>query len=158
MIGAIRILIRVKRLREEKALAWVRSRQDAVAGAEQLVADAGAAVAENRRGRPAREAAIWDKVLKRVVTLPGIEAAEAEVLELDREHQRLVDRLARTEHTLEQRRRELAEAQAAHRRAMQEIDKYELLREELQTEADAAAAYAEEVELEDLAGRRVARL
>ncbi|MEM6678659.1 MAG: YscO family type III secretion system apparatus protein [Pseudomonadota bacterium] len=156
MIGAVNTLLRVKKVREEKALAWMRSRRDAVEAAEQLVAEAKAAVQLSKQTMPEREAELWKPIIQKVVDMDAIDDVEAAVKELEAAHQRLKDRATRADHTLEKRREELAEATEAHKRAQAAVDKYEMLRDEVKAEADAEAAYAEEVELEDLAGRKVA--
>ena len=158
MIPEISTLLRVKQLREEKALAWLKSRQDAVEAAKQLVKDAKEAVRENEAKRPEREAAIYAKIMRKIVDRLEIDQVSADIQELDNAHQRLVDKVARAQHTLEKRETELAEAYEAHQEAQKAVDKYELLLEEMQNEADEEAAMKEEAELEDLAGRRVAAL
>ena len=156
MISELKTLLKVKELREEKALAWVKSRQDAVAAAERLLAEARAAVAESGRTLPEREAGVWARVMGKVVEQGEIDLVAAEVQDLEKEHQRLVDKGTRAEHVLEKRREELVKAQGSYREAQKAVDKYRTLVEEAEAEAARELAGREEAELEEIAGRRVA--
>jgi flagellar biosynthesis chaperone FliJ len=153
VIGQLHVIRRVKKIREEKALAALSAARDGVAAAEQVVARSEAALAESAGTLRAREDAVFAPILATPVSRERIDEAKEDVQALHEGHQRLADRLARARHALEERRRALEEARLAHAAAQRAVDKVDHLIETLSGEAERAAEAAEELEIEDAFGR-----
>lgn len=154
MMGQLKVLLRVKTLKEEQALRELQAKrrqvlegQDAVARAERSVRDSAATL-------EAREDAVYDGVIGRVIGLDGLDGARAAVVAIEQDHTRLTDAKERATHVLARLDRELDASAALHRAAAKVRDKYGLLLEDARERHDAAASAAEEGEVEELFGTR----
>lgn len=157
MIGQIKVLLRVKQLREEQAFRTLQLKRAQVAEGEARVARAHEAVLESARTLPAREDAIYAELIGKVVEPDAFDEARAKVAELEKAHARLKDEEERARHVLSRLNEELAAALKAHNAALRARDKYDIITDELVREALAIVDAKEEVEIEDLfsRGRRV---
>ncbi|WP_298959693.1 YscO family type III secretion system apparatus protein [uncultured Methylobacterium sp.] len=154
MIGQMTVLLRLKRLKEEQALRALQAKRREVTAAEEALAQARAAVAASAASLPAREDAIYAAILYRVVDPDDLEETRGAVEALRREHLRLVDAAERAAYVLHRLAEELAERVQAHLRAARTTEKYDLVRGDLVAVADAAAAVAEENEVDEMFGSR----
>jgi hypothetical protein len=154
MIRQLRVLLRVKELKEEQAFRAVHVKRREVTDAASAIEIAREKVRENAATLPAREDAIYRGIIGRVVDYDEIEDAKNEMVEIEREHARLVDTVERATHVHARLERELASAVEAHRKATKERDKYDVLTEEVSSEFRAQAAHREEIEIEDIFSTR----
>ncbi|MGR3483844.1 MAG: type III secretion system stalk subunit SctO [Paracoccaceae bacterium] len=150
MIHQFRTLHRVKKLREDKALRAMQEARREAARAQERLDAARAEVAESEASLPAREAAIYAKIMRQIVGIPAIDGAKERVQALIAEHQRLIDRAARARDRLKRAEEAVEEARAEYGRKRAETEKIETMTEELETRAADEAAAAEEAEIEDL--------
>lgn len=153
MIGQIKVLLRVKQLREEQAFRTLQLKRGQMADAEARVARAHAAVVESARTLPAREDAIYAELIGKVVEPDAFDEARAKVAELEKAHARLKDEEERARHILARAQEELDAAVRAHNAALKARDKYNIITDELVREALAIVDAKEEVEIEDLFSR-----
>ncbi|MEL6337526.1 MAG: YscO family type III secretion system apparatus protein [Pseudomonadota bacterium] len=154
MIDQLRTLRRIKKMREEKAMAAFLAARDSVRAAEALRDRAQAAVDESALTLRDREQACFTPILGKPVEQADIDEAKHNAAEVEAEHQRLIDRVARAEHVIVERKQAMEEARIAHKQAEQAVDKVDILIEEEMAEVTREAEAKEEVELEDLAGRK----
>jgi type III secretion system (T3SS) protein YscO len=154
MIRQLRVLLRVKELKEEQAFRAVHIKRREVSEAAAAIELAREKVRENAATLPAREDAIYRGIIGRVVDYDEIEDAKNEMVEIEREHARLVDTVERATHVHARLERELAGVVEAHRKAARERDKYDVLTEEVGSEVRAQAAHREEIEIEDIFSTR----
>ena len=158
MIGQLIVLLRVKELKEEQAFRVVNTRRQELAQAEQGVAEAQKRVDESAATLPARIEAAFDEIMKRDIEVTEIDQVKGKVLQLEKEHERLIDARERAAHIRDRAADDLAKAVAAHRQATKAKDKYVILCEELGREANAIATLREEVEIEDMFSTRRQKL
>ena len=154
MIGKVKTLLRVKQLKEDQAFRALTAKQAQVRQGEEDVARANQAIAESKASLPAREAAIWTRVIGRVVELADVDEVKADVKALEDAHGRLVDAGERAAHVLARLKTELAACVEAHRQATRNKDKYVVLRDEMVAEWQAEVDAKEENEVEDLFATR----
>jgi Type III secretion protein YscO len=154
MIGQLKVLLRIKELREQQAFRIVHAKRRAVADAVSAIETADKKVRENTATLPAREDAIYRGIIGRVVDYDKIEQTKGEVLVLEREHAKLVDVLERATHVRARLEKELTEAVEAHRKTVKDRDKYIVLTEEVSSELRAQTDHREESEVEDIFSSR----
>ncbi|MFP7674938.1 YscO family type III secretion system apparatus protein [Marivita sp. S0852] len=155
MIAQVATLGRVKRLREEKALRAVQAARREVARAGERLEAARAAVAESAATLPAREAAIYAEIMRRVVGMGAIDDAKDRVQALMEAHRRLEDRATRARDHVKRCEAALDTARADHAARRAETEKIDIVAGELAQERSAAVAQAEEAEIEEsVSGRR----
>jgi hypothetical protein len=157
MIGQLTTLLRVKQLKEEQAFRAVNTKRGQVAAAQADLAAARKRVDESAATLPAREAAIWDEILRKIIDLDEVNKTKGRVQALEREHAKLVDAAERLTHVLTRLENELKEAVALHQQATRTRDKYVELTTELKSELVAAAEFKEESEVEDMFSTRKKR-
>jgi hypothetical protein len=154
MIRQLKVLLRVKELKEEQAFRAVHVKRREVTEAASAIELAREKVQENAATLPAREDAIYRGIIGRIVDYDEIEDAKNEMVEIERQHGKLVDAVERATHVHVRLEKELAGALEAHRKATRERDKYDVLTEEVSSEARAQTAYREETEIEDIFSTR----
>jgi Type III secretion protein YscO len=154
MIGQLKVLLRIKELKEQQAFRAVHAKRHQVADAASAIEVAGEKVRENAATLPAREDAIYRGIIGRVVDYDKIEETNGEMLVLEREHAKLVDSEERATHVHARLEKELSEAVQAHRKTTKDRDKYILLTEEISSEFRAQTAHREESEVEDIFSSR----
>jgi hypothetical protein len=154
MIGQLKVLLRVKQLKEEQAFRAVRAKRQQLAEAERKTAEARRIEDESRRSLPAREDAIYREIFGQVIDLGVLDDTRGKVLELEREHGKLVDGVERATHVEARVKTELETETQRHRKSLKERDKYVILHEEVRQELVVVADAREEGEVEDLFGSR----
>ncbi len=150
MMSQMRVLLRVKTLKEKENFRAVNRKRQEVAEAAKSVEAANARVEASRSTLPSREDAIYDEIIGQVVDLSAIEETKAKVVKLEKEHGVLVDELDRTKHVEARLKSELEARRADHRKSVKDKDKYVILTDEQQREADMIVSAKEEIEVEDL--------
>ena len=150
MIAQFKVLLKVKQLREDKALRELQKKRSEVRAAEEKITTLTAEVAESKRMLPIREAELYDTILNQVVGLVDVDGVKERVHGLLQDHQLIVDRLDRARHVLKRLEEELVAVKAAYQKALREKDKFTMMTEELEAEAAAEATAKEETEIEDL--------
>lgn len=150
MMDQIKMLLRVKQLKEEQAFRTVNVKRQQVVVARQQVEAAERAIADSAAELPAKEAAVWAEIMRRVIALDDIDTVKLKIKTLQDAHQRLVDAGARARHVLARAENELAEAVATHKQAVKTRDKYVVLRDDVVAEFQALQDQKEEAEVEDL--------
>ncbi|WP_163850655.1 type III secretion system stalk subunit SctO [Pseudooceanicola aestuarii] len=153
MIRQFRMLERVKKLREDKALRALMAARAQLAEAETRHQALIAEVTQSAATLPDRERAIFDRILQQVVGMGAVDDAKDEVLHLLAEHQKLIDRRDRAGDRVIRAREAVTAAQAELKRKQQEVEKIGTLTEDLAAELAEAQIAAEEAEIEDLFSR-----
>lgn len=149
MIGQFRMLQRVKRLREDKALRALEKARAALREAEARRDMLAAEVEVSAASLPLREREVFETVLGSVVGMDRIEDAKQAVLQIHADHHRLEDRLARArDHVLRCVAR-LDEARRELRKRQQDNEKIDTVTDDLADTIAAEAAAREEIEVED---------
>lgn len=154
MIDQFRTLHRVKQLREEKCQRSVQAKRAEVNAAEQAFRQARKKAEENRTVMVEREQRIYAPLVGKVVAVPKIEIAKEKVVELQRQHQQLVDAVKRAEHILESVKNELNVLRKEHREAIIVRDKYQMTKEGLEAAHNMALEAKEEQEIEEMYARQ----
>jgi hypothetical protein len=154
MIGQLKVLLRVKQLKEEQAFRAMTAKRQEVSEALAAVEAAKVRVRESAATLPAREEAIYREILRRVVDLPTIDNTKGKVLALETEHAKLVDARERAAHVHARLEKELEDAVRAYRQCVKNRDKYVVLSEQLGAELQAQIDYREESETEDIFSTR----
>ncbi len=153
MIAQFKIIGEVKKLREDKALrvldAARKEIEKAIVRAEALEKEA----AESEKTLPAREQAIYDEVLNKIVEMSAIDETKNKVLRLLEEHQALLDKRDRAQDHVRRCEAKVEEARAELRKRQAEVEKIETLTDDLAHQAEIEAVAAEEAEIEDLFSR-----
>jgi chromosome segregation ATPase len=158
MIPQFRMLTKVKKLREDKAMRALEAaraaHRKAVDRAEALTAEA----EESARTLPARERALYDAILQKIVGQSAVDEVKEQVLVLMNDHQALLDRRDRAWEHVARCEAKLADARAELRRRQADVEKIVTITDEL-VQADAAEKLAkEEIEIEDLFARPTKRI
>lgn len=153
MMAQFRMLQKVKRLREDKALRALEKARAALREAEARRDALDAELQESAATMPARERAIFTQFLKTVVGLERIDAANGAVLDLRTQHQALADRLDRARDAAKRAEQKLVQARQELRQRQQDTEKIDTVAEEVRLEIETAAVAREEVEIEDLFSR-----
>jgi len=154
MIGQLSVLLRVKQLKEEQAFRAMNAKRQQVAEALAAVEAARSRMQESAATLPAREDAIYDEILQRVVGLTAIDEVKARVVALEKEHTKLVDAYERAAHIHAKLAEELQAAVQAYRKTVKDRDKYVILTDQLRAEHEAQLAQREETEIEDIFSTR----
>jgi hypothetical protein len=154
MIGQLKVLLRIKELKEEQAFRVVHVKRREVADAASAIEIARENMRENVATLPSREDAIYLGIIGRVVGYDKIEEAKNEMVVLEREHAKLVDAVERAAHVHARLEKELTGAVEAHRKTTRDRDKYLVLIDEVGSEFRAQAAHREEAEIEDIFSTR----
>ncbi len=154
MIGQMRVLLKVKTLKEEQALRALQSKRREVEEGHGVVNRARGEVAASAATLDAREDAIYAGVLGRVVDRDAIEDTRGAVVDLEKRHGQLTDAVERAVHVLHRLEEEARASAAAHRSATRVKDKYTFLTDDLRDKAEAAATLAEDGEVEEMFGNR----
>lgn len=153
MMAQFRMLQKVKRLREDKALRALEKARAALREAEARRDALDAELTESTATMPARERAIFTQFLKTVVGLDRIDAANGAVLDLRAQHQALADRLDRARDAVRRAEQKLVQARQELRQRQQDTEKIDTVANEVREEIETAAVAREEVEIEDLFSR-----
>lgn len=154
MIGQVKVLLRVKELKEEQAFRALEAKRRQVQEGKAAVAQARAAADASKATLASREDAIYEKVLGQIVDLAALDDTRGAVVRLEQDHTRLTDAVERASHVLARLDGELVVTTTAHRGAVKVKDKYTILTDDLREKADAAATLAEENEVEEMFGTR----
>jgi hypothetical protein len=157
VIGQLKILLRVKELKEEKAFRAVNVKRREVAEALSTIEAARDKVREDAATLPAREDAIYQGIIGRVVDFDKIDEAKNRMQQLEKDHAKLVDSVERAVHVHARLEKELAATVASHRKTVKDRDKYMVLTDEVSSELRAQISHREEVEIEDTFSARFAR-
>ena len=91
MIGQMKVLLRVKELKEQQAFRAMTAKRAQVAEAMAALEAARQHVRESAATLPAREDAIYKEIMRRVVDLDIIEETKGKVVVLEKQHAKLVD-------------------------------------------------------------------
>jgi hypothetical protein len=91
MIGQMKVLLRIKELKEEQAFRAMTAKRAQVAEAMAALEVARQCVRESAATLPAREDAIYKEIMRRVVDLDIIEETKGKVVVLEKQHAKLVD-------------------------------------------------------------------
>jgi hypothetical protein len=158
MIGQVKVLLRVKQLREEQAFRAMMLKRAQLAEAEAALERAKAAVEDSASTLRSREDAIYAGVLGTVVGLDGLDELRGQVVQLEQGHTRLKDAQERSAHVRHRVDGELAQARQGHQVAVRARDKFGMITDELVREADEAASAKEENEVEELFARPRGRI
>lgn len=150
MMEQLKVLRRIKELREERAFRAVHAKRLEVMEAEAVHNTAKRAALQSEATLPAREDAIFKPIIRHVVGFDDVETAKADIQVLQKDHTKLVDSAERAAHVKKRLEKQLAEAIEAHRKTMSERDKYVMLSDEVASELKVEAAHREEVDIEDL--------
>jgi Type III secretion protein YscO len=158
MIAQLRVLLRVKELKEEKAFRAVNARRREVSEALTVMENARTAMVENAATIPAREDAIYREIMGRTVTFDEIDETKGKMQLIENEHAKLADAAQRAAHVHSRLEKQLALAVETHRQAVKDRDKYLILTEEVSTGLSNLTSQREETEVEDLFSTRRRRL
>ena len=152
MIEQLKVLLRIKELREEQAFRVVNLKRREVAEALSTIEVAQERVQESTKILPAREDAIFRPIIGRVVGYDTIEETKGKAQALEKDHTKLVDAVDRATHVHARLTKELTEATRVHRKTMANRDKYILLTDQVSTDLNIQTAHREEAEIEDIFG------
>ncbi len=155
MMEQLKVLRRIKSLREERMLRELTAVRREVLDADAVLASAKNAVRQSEATFPEREQNVFKPIIKQIVGFEDVEEAKANLQELQKEHTKLVDSAERAAHVRKRLQKRLDDAIEAHRQSMRERDKYTTLTDEAVSRWRREMDYLEEVENEDiLIGRR----
>lgn len=152
----IRPLLRIKTLRADRAEEEHRRRRAQLNAAIAAAAEAERVLGTWREEMPRREAAIYDEVLGRVVSLEELDAVNERVVQL-REHERLLqERLGEAQAAVREAAKAADDAAAQSAQARRDVSKFEEIVAMLRQAGLAEAERREELELEEFARAREA--
>jgi len=154
MIGQLTTLLRVKQLKEQQAFRVVNVKRAELAQADQAVDQARAIVQESASTLDARCDAIFRELIGRDIEVDEVDIAKGKVLQIEKDHQKLVDAMERAIHVRARVASELDAAILAHRQATKAKDKYVIIRDEVSREFNDMMNLREETEIEDMFGTR----
>lgn len=154
MIDQLKVLLRVKEVKEQQALRALNAKRRQLAEAKLAVETARAQMRASAATLSAREDAIYHTIMSHVVGLDEIEETKGRVQQLEAEHGKLVDAVERAIHVRDRLEKELADLIEVYRKTVKDRDKYVVLTNELAAELNAKAAERDEIEVEDLFGSR----
>lgn len=157
MIEQLKLLLRLKELKEDRALRAVSTKRIEVSAALAELDRAKGHVRDSERTLPEREDAIYEPIIGRVIDHDKIEETKGLLWQLENQHAKLVDASERAVHVHARLDRQLKDAVAAHRQSMKERDKYSLLTGTIGDEVRGQAAYRDEIEIEDMFSSRSRR-
>ena len=150
MIQQFRMLQKVKRLREDKALRALEKARNALREAIERRDALDAALKESAATMPARERAIYTEFLNTVVGMDRIDEANGAVLDLRAAHQAIDDRLDRAKDAVKRAEKRLTDARLELRKRQQDTEKIDTVTEEVRLGLEEEATQREEIEIEDL--------
>jgi multidrug resistance efflux pump len=153
MMQQYRMLQKVKKLREDKALRALQQARAKLREADDRHETLMREVEQSAATLPARERAVYDKILGKTVDMGALDDAKDEVMQILSDHQKVVDRRDRAADRVVRAQEHLAEAQVALKRKQQEVEKIDTVTDEKQREVDIEVARQEETEIEDLFSR-----
>ncbi|MFC0217410.1 YscO family type III secretion system apparatus protein [Pseudochelatococcus lubricantis] len=158
MIRQMKALLRIKELKQEQALNTMHARHAQLEQAREATRRAFETAEAFRVTIPAREDAVYARVLGRVVGIGSLDDVRADIVAIEHEYTALRDDWDRARQIEARRKEELDEAIAAYRTAVKNRDKYIDITGTMQVEAEEMAALKEEIELEDLFTRPARRI
>lgn len=159
MIRAITALHRIKLNKREQALKTLQLKRQQKREAEANLLRAREAVIESKRTLPARIDAVYEPVYGTICDQGDLDDLRGQVVQLEAEHQLLVDAEARAAHIDQRLAGEVAQAIEAYAQADRIQEKYAVLKADMLAEIAAEAEAKEDAEVEDLfakASRRIA--
>lgn len=157
MIGQMKTLLRVKKLKEEQALRAMQVKRQQLEDARRRRISAEAEVAESAATLPSRETAIYAEILGEVVDQSEIDRIKGRIVRLEKEHSVLKDVAERCRHIEHGLEGELQILTQAYRHALKKRDKFQIVTDDLVLAAAVEAEHKEEIEVEDLFSRPRAR-
>jgi hypothetical protein len=146
----MKVLLRLKTLKEEQALRALQAKRREVADGEAALDRSRQAAAASAATLSSREDAIYDAILGRVLSLDDLDDTRGAVVRLEQDHARLTDAVDRSAHILARLNTELDASATAHRASLRVKDKYTTLTVSLADAVAEEAARAEENEVEEL--------
>jgi hypothetical protein len=158
MIGQMKVLLRVKELKQEQAFRVMSTKRQQFEEAKVVTVQALEIVRESAATMPAREDAIYADVLGRVVDLGEIDEMRGRVVQLEKDHGRLNDAWERAAHVEARLEGELEKASTHYKRATKVRDKYVILTDTMVREEAEITDQREEAEIEDLFARPKRRI
>lgn len=153
MIRQMKILLRVKELKEERALRAMQAKRQQFDAAQQQRIGAEADVVESAATIPSRETAIYAEILGEIVDQSEIDRIKGRIVQLEKEHNALKDAAERCRHVEHRLEGELETLTLAFRYAQKKRDKFQIVTDDLVLAAAVEAEHKEEVEVEDLFSR-----
>lgn len=153
MIRQMKVLLRVKELKQDQAFRAMQLKRGQVEDATKATERARETVNESQRTIRSREDAIYDDVLGQVVDLDALDQTRGRVVRLEQDHQGLKDAMERNKHVQHRLEGELDTATTQYKSAVRVRDKYVIITDEMKAEIEAVATYKEEAEIEDLFSR-----
>lgn len=150
MMEQLKVLRRIKDLKEEQALRVVNARRREAIEAEAALSAARNAVNRSETTLPIRENAIFQPIIGHVVSFGDVEQTKADAQALQTDHSRLIDVAERAQHIQKRLQKQLHEAIAAHRKTLADQHKYTILTEDVTARWRSQLDYREEIEIEDL--------
>ncbi len=150
MIDKFKILCRVKKLREDSLFRALqlkrRELKKAVLAVEKLTID----VQNSDETLPARINDVYNTIMLQVVDVDDIDETKTKVINLQEDHQRIVDRLERAIQIKIRLEKEMEEASTTYHVAQRNREKFDRIRTDLESEAAIAFEQKEESEIEEL--------
>lgn len=153
MIAQFRMLQKVKRLREDKALRALEKARSVLREAEARRDQLAEELAASRRTLPDRERAVYTPVLGERIGMQRIEEAVQDVLVLRETHHRLADRHDRAGDAVVRARQKLDAARRELRMRQQEVEKIDTVTDDMVWAVEAEGVAREELEIEDAFSR-----
>lgn len=153
MISQMRALLRLKELKQERALSAMHAKRAQLAQARMETARALEIAESFKAEMPARENCIYDEVIGQIVGMDGIDTVREKLAKLLQQYTDLKDDWERAREIEARLEKELLQATEAYRLAIRDRDKYITIVETMQKEAIEAADAREEIEIEDLFAR-----
>jgi ribosomal protein L17 len=154
MNSPLNVLLRIKNLKEERALRTVHIKRREVAEALSSLENSRSSVKQSAATLPAREDAIYRPIIGQIVNNDTIDDTKAKVQLLEKGHAKLIDTAERAAHVHARLEKQLTDAVKAHRKTVIERDKYVVLNEEFTAENNVKTTYREEIEFEDIFNTR----
>jgi len=150
MIEQFATLCRVKELHEQNSLRTLRAKRTAVEKAQLAEDDQRSIAAQSAQTLPDREAALFDAIMKVAVTVHDIDETKHKALKLREDHQALADEVERRVQIRMRCEKERDQARAEYQMAQRNLDKFNMIKSDLETQQLLAAEEREELEIEDL--------
>jgi Type III secretion protein YscO len=145
-------LLRVKQLKEEQALKDAKAKREAAARAAEATEAARKKARASAATLEERQDAVYRNIIGRVIKLDDIEDTKGRVVQIEKEHGKLVDAETRCAHVQAEAETARDTAAQRHRQSVKDVDKYVLLADGERAEALASEENREEIEIEDLFG------
>ena len=147
-------LLQIKEVKAEDASRLARSKRELAEAAQLNTDTAIRKVQESFSTLTDRQDRVYAEIIGRVVTLDDLEETKSRVFEIDREHGKLIDSEIRARHIQAEAEEERDRSADQYRTSRRILQKYQVLTEAECEAAAARAEWLEEIELEDLCGRR----